>query len=106
MNPTPTVTLDRRHLDRVVRVLSPLELRALIALVVRACPATGRVWTTVGRLAEDLALTTSLVAHLLAGLVREGLIETRPSRAGPLCIEVGELLVREDAAPPNLPVGS
>lgn len=104
MNTSPRITMRRAMVETAVRRLSPMELRVLLHAVVRACPATGRVWTTHGRLAEELALPMPLVVQVLARLAREGLIDVRPAAQGRLaCVELGELLVREETAPTNLP---
>jgi len=99
-----TLTLLRDPLARAIRVLAPLDTQVLLHLLLRSCPTTGRVWTTLGRLAEELGMTPALVEHSLTRLAEQKLVEVHAPPRGQLgCIEFGPVLVRGDATPANLP---
>jgi hypothetical protein len=104
-SPPTTITLRRDPLARAVRLLAPLDTQVLLHLLLRSCPTTGRVWTSLGRLAEELGMTPTLVEHSLTRLAEQKLVEIMPPRHGTLgCIEFGPVLVRGEMAPENLPV--
>jgi len=103
-SPSTTITLLRDPLARAIRVLAPLDTQVLLHLLLRSCPTTGRVWTTLGRLAEELAMTPALVEHSLTRLGEQRLVEVHAPTHGRLgCVEFGSVLVRGEAAPANLP---
>lgn len=100
-----TITLRREPLARAIRLLAPLDTQVLLHLLLRSCPTTGRVWTSLGRLAEELGMTPTLVEHALSRLTEQKLVEIMPPRHGTLgCIEFGPVLVRGEMAPENLPM--
>lgn len=102
--PRPTIALRRTELVRAQR-LSATDLRVLVALILRACPSTGRTWEPSERLAEALGLSDAVVRAALHELVRHGLLEIHPGvMRGLPCIELGPLLVRAAEPPENLPV--
>ncbi|MCC7537467.1 MAG: hypothetical protein IT379_14685 [Deltaproteobacteria bacterium] len=103
--PAPTITVLRAPLLRAFGHLSPMDTKLLVHLLMRACPTTGRVWTTLERLAEEVDLTPKLVEHALSHLAETKLLEFHAPRINQLgTIELGTLFVRQDAAPQNLPV--
>lgn len=104
-----TLRLRRLVLSQAVRTLSDAELRILMFLLLGACPNTHRVWTTMTRLTEDLVpIPTPTAAHQVEEAVRHivsrGFLSLWCARGALSCYEVGPLLVREDAAPANIPV--
>lgn len=104
-SPSPTVTLLRAPLLRAFSNLAPMDTKLLVHLVLRACPTTGRVWTTLGRLAEELDLTPGLVEHALSHLAETKLLEYHPPRGTQFgTIELGTMFVRASSVPENLPV--
>ncbi|MCZ7681152.1 MAG: hypothetical protein M5U28_21145 [Sandaracinaceae bacterium] len=77
----------------------------LVALLVRACPDTGRVWEPPERLAESLELPVSLVEDALHALAACDLLEDHPTLMRQLrCLELGRVFLRRTTAPDNLPV--
>ena len=104
-SPSPKVTILRAPLTRALAQLAPMDAKVLLHLLLRACPTTGRIWTTLGRLAEDLELTPGLIEHALTHLAETKLLEYHAPRLGQLgTIELGTVFVRLEAAPDNLPV--
>ena len=103
--PSPTITILRAPLARAFGHLAPLDAKLFLHLALRACPTTGRVWTTLGRLAEELDLTPALVEHGMTHLAETKLLEYHAARPGQVgTIDLGTVFVRSDTAPRNLPV--
>lgn len=101
------LSIERRELTRAVDSLSPLDLSILLALALRACALTRRVWTSITRLAGELSLSPPLLENALGRMVQGGYLKAIPPRGTlPGYLELGSLLVpvSEDAAPENLPV--
>lgn len=102
--PRPTVVLRRAELVRGLS-LGATDLRLLIALLVRACPSSGRTWEPSERLAEALGLSDALIRAGLDRLEREGFVELQPGLLRGLpSVELGPVLVRSHEPPENLPV--
>ena len=100
-----TLTLRRAPLAHALHTLSPTSLRTLLHLALMACPATGRVWTTPLRIAEDLHTTAAAAEELLALLAERKLLSLWSRSHGALrCYELGDVLARSGEAPANLPV--
>ncbi len=104
-SPRPIVRLRREELARAGD-LPFLATRVLLALVVRACPVTGRVWLSPARLGDEIGLPESLILDAIERLGAAGFLEEHPAlfeRMG--CIELGPVFIRDRFAPENLPVG-
>ncbi len=105
MTPTASITLRRAPLGQILMSLPAEACRVLFHLAHRACPRTGRVWTTPLRAADDLQLPVTLVDLYLASLVSEGHMMLWTKGIGALrCYELGAFFVRAPEAPENLPV--
>lgn len=104
MTLTPTLQLRRDVLLRAVQTLPPLTLKVFIHLLASACPHTARVWTSVLRIETALGLSTGVVTQALDTLTRERFISVTVVHGNLWAIEIGHLLIRDDEAPPNLPV--
>ncbi len=100
-----TITLRREPLARALGRLAPMDAFVLLHLALTAHPATGRVWATLHRLAEDLAIPSGIVEHAVTRLAEQKLVEVQSPRHGRLgCIDLDPVLVRSDDVPANLPV--
>jgi hypothetical protein len=102
----PTLTLRRESLMRALCALPALDVSVLLHLVSHACARTNRVWTSPGRTAEALSLTSGVVEHAFLNLEREHFLLNHRVRGDLRCLELGPLLVREGEPPDNLPVES
>lgn len=102
--PEPHIVLRREALGHALHHLPALHFTVLGRLLMRACPRTGRVWTTPDRLAVDAGLSIDLAEHALRGMESVGLLSVYSERARVLCIELGALFVRPASPPDNLPV--
>ncbi len=100
----PTLTVRRDPLRSAVRTLPHTHLALLVHLTTRACPATGRVWTSPARLAEELGLTSTLIEHALGQLETRRFVQVYGGPSELCTIEMGAVLVREAPAPLNLPL--
>lgn len=99
-----SVRLRRVTLAQAVRTLAPEDLRVALHLLLGACPSTGRTWTTVTRIAEDLGIDLLRADLAIHRLVDDAFV-TLWSERGPLrCYEFGNLLLRNETTPDNLPV--
>lgn len=98
------ITLRRRTLHLALTTLRPMDAIVLLALVVRAHPSNGRVWTTYERIGAELALSSALVADTIDRLMDHGFLHRIPSRPPVVSLEAGDLMVRGSGAPENLPV--
>ncbi|MBI5515248.1 MAG: hypothetical protein HY909_15835 [Deltaproteobacteria bacterium] len=106
MTPTASITLRRAPLGEILTSLPAEPCRLLLHLAHRACPRTGRVWTTPLRAADDLGVPVTLVDRLLASLVSEGHLTVWTRGVGALrCYDLGAFFVRVPEVPENLPVG-
>lgn len=102
--PHPIVRLRREELARATALPLP-ALRVLLALVVRACPVTGRVWVPAARLGDEISLPVSVVEDALDRLGEHGFLEDYPALLERMrCVELGAVFVRDRFAPENLPV--
>ena len=101
-----TLRLRRVPLAQAVRSLAAEDLRVAIHLVLAACPATSRSWTTSTRIAEDLSMSIVRVDQALRRLVDGGFISPWSERGALRCFEFGSLLPRADVPPENLPLGA
>jgi hypothetical protein len=108
MTPARIVSLRRVPLTLACRSLSATDLQLLLALVLGACPRTGRAWTTPLRLAEEFCVAPSTVQAAFSSLVERGFLTlwSRSTSALALrCYDLSPLLARErDEPPDNLPV--
>ena len=79
----------------------------LVALLVRACPDTGRVWEPPVKIAESLGLPVALVEDALHALAGLDFLEDHPTLFRQLrCIELGAIWIRPGVPPSNLPIES
>lgn len=105
MNPPEShLVLRPEALAHALQHLPALHFTVLGRLLIRACPRTGRVWTTPDRLAVDAGISAPLAEHALRGMESVGLLSVYSERARVLCIELGAIYVRQVPTPPNLPV--
>lgn len=103
--PQIALTFRRSALARAIDELAPIDDKALLHLALHACPSTGRVFTTLVRLADKLGLSIPLVEHVLDRLVRAGFVRIiEPMRRPLLVLELGPVFVRDGAAPANVPL--
>lgn len=102
--PRPVVRLRREQLARLAELPSPAA-RVLLALIVHACPVTGRAWLSPERIAELLSLPPITVGGELVRLSELGFLDDYPTLYARMrCIELGDVFVRDRFAPENLPV--
>ena len=105
-SPRPIVRLRREELARAAGLPLP-ALRVLLALVVRACPMTGRVWLPPSRLGDEICLPVAIVEEAFDRLGEHGLLEEHPALFERMrCVELGPVFVRDRFAPENLPVST
>lgn len=102
--PQPVLRIRREDLARAQSLAAP-ELRVLLALLVRACPTTGRVWDPPERLAEELELPLTLVQDALHALAGLDFLGEHPTLMRQLrCVELGPVFLRQFDTPENLPI--
>lgn len=105
MTPSASLTLRSAPLGEVLTTFPGDACRILLLLARRACPRTGRAWTTPLRLAEDLRIPVTLAEQYLTTLVSAGHLSLWTRGMGALrCYVLGIVLVLLNEAPDNLPV--
>lgn len=103
--PSDTITLRREPLARALGRLAPMDAMVLLHLALRACPRTGRIWASLTRIAEDLAMPPGLVEHAITRLSEQKIIEAHPPEHGRLpWIDLDPVLVRQDEVSATQPL--